>query len=116
MFQPTEDHLNPSCFTSETQPNVRRSAFFSTVHFKNNVLYQALCLLENGAVVDQARDDGSTAFHDACALGNPDIVQLLLKHGANVDKKDSTGQSAPHIKIKHGKAVLLEIPRVKLEI
>ena len=54
---------------------------------------QALCLIENGAIVDQARDDGSTAMHDACALGNPDIVKLLIKNGAEVNKKDSTGTS-----------------------
>ena len=53
---------------------------------------QAECLIENGAIVDQARDDGSTALHDACALGNPDIVTLLIRNGANVNKKDSTGK------------------------
>ena len=53
--------------------------------------FQAECLIENGTIVDQARDDGSTALHDACALGHPDIVTLLIRNGANVNKKDSTG-------------------------
>ncbi len=48
-------------------------------------------LLESGAHVDQARDDGSTALHDACALGNPDVASLLIKHHADVNKKDATG-------------------------
>ena len=57
--------------------------------------FQALTLIENGARLDQSRDDGSSALHDACAIGHADIVCLLINNGANINKKDGTGK--PHL-------------------
>ncbi|KAL2742327.1 L-asparaginase isoform X2 [Vespula maculifrons] len=45
-------------------------------------------LKEYGANISQTNADGRTALHIACCQGNLNIVQELLKMGANVNMKD----------------------------
>ncbi|XP_070576390.1 uncharacterized protein [Ptychodera flava] len=52
------------------------------------------CLLENGALVNEANADGVTPLHDAVQRGDKDIVQLFLQYKANVDIKASKGSFA----------------------
>ena len=48
-------------------------------------------LLELGASVDATDSVGRTPLHGAAALGYPEIVQLLVDHGARLDAKDKGG-------------------------
>jgi ankyrin repeat protein len=48
-------------------------------------------LLDLGASVDSADSVGRTPLHGAAALGYPEIVQLLVDHGAKLDAKDKGG-------------------------
>jgi len=48
-------------------------------------------LLELGLSVDAADSVGRTPLHGAAALGYPEVVQLLVDHGARLDAKDKGG-------------------------
>jgi len=58
-----------------------RQQRFETVNF----------LLGVGASVDAVDSVGRTPLHGAAALGYPEIVQLLVDHGARLDAKDKGG-------------------------
>lgn len=48
-------------------------------------------LLDLGGSVDAADSVGRTPLHGAAALGYPEVVQLLVEHGAKLDAKDKGG-------------------------
>ncbi|KAF8492973.1 hypothetical protein F5888DRAFT_857262 [Russula emetica] len=52
-------------------------------------------LLERGVDVNARAKDDSTALHEASAYGTPEVVRLLLEHGANVEMKNNNGRT-PH--------------------
>lgn len=62
-------------------------------------------LLENRSPVNTTDVDSSTALHHAIAEGHGDAALVLLKAGADTDKKDSSGafaiDLAPDAKIKN---------------
>lgn len=51
-------------------------------------------LLANRSPVNASDGDGCTALHHAIAEGHGDAAVVLLKAGAETDKKDSTGALA----------------------
>jgi ankyrin repeat protein len=51
-------------------------------------------LLEKGANVNQARQDGKTALMLAILFGKIQIIELLLEKGANVNQADQYGDTA----------------------
>jgi aryl-alcohol dehydrogenase-like predicted oxidoreductase len=53
----------------------------------------AVLLLEKGADVSIANNDGNTALHLASFFAHPDLVELLLKHGAAVRVKNGRGET-----------------------
>ena len=54
----------------------------------------AQLLLEQKAQVDRAANGGETALIRAVHLRDTAMVQILISHGANADKRDLTGLSA----------------------
>jgi len=60
-----------------------------------NQLGTAEVLLERGAEIDRGGPDGMTPLMMAAGYGNDDMVDLLLRHGAN-----------PHLKTKDGATAL----------
>ncbi|MEY9979088.1 ankyrin repeat domain-containing protein [Lysinibacillus sp. RC79] len=62
------------------------------------VLYPevAECLLDNGALIDLTTNDGDTPLHTQVSDGEEriDIIQLLLKRGANSEIKNIFGENA----------------------
>ncbi len=54
----------------------------------------AASLLSNGADPNAAQPDGSTALHAAAARGAVDLVEMLIRKGADVDARDSNGRTA----------------------
>lgn len=51
-------------------------------------------LVGSGARIDDATDTGETALISAVHLRNVEMVRLLLKAGADPDRKDNSGRSA----------------------
>ena len=51
-------------------------------------------LLEDGARVDEVKDDGNTALHCASTMGHVDIVQLLVEEGAFLEATGDSGATA----------------------
>jgi ankyrin repeat protein len=54
----------------------------------------ASILIEKGADVNAARQDGRTVLMSAVMVGWPEIVAILLRHHANVDARDAQGHVA----------------------
>ena len=52
-------------------------------------------LLENGARIKQV-PEGDPILHEAIRSGNPEIVDLLVKHGADINTTDCLGQTPLH--------------------
>ena len=48
-------------------------------------------LIEQGATVDGINDDGSSAFHYACAFGSLHCLAVLLKAGCSTSAVDGAG-------------------------
>lgn len=52
------------------------------------------CLIDYGADVDSADEDGSTALHVAAFNGKRKAVKLLVQYGASLKLRDSQGRTA----------------------
>lgn len=65
-------------------------------------------LLRLGVVVDGYDAKGSTALIHACGQGQPDMVRLLLKHGADVKLPARSGATALWAAISQGHIEVLE--------
>jgi len=54
-------------------------------------------LLERGVYVDARKVDGSTALHVAAFDGRPEIVRVLLDHGANANEQNGHSEAPIHL-------------------
>ena len=52
-------------------------------------------LLDQGAVVDRAAENGVTLLYIACCNGHVDTARLLLDKGAEVDRAEKDGARGP---------------------
>lgn len=50
-------------------------------------------LIENGASLTVANNDGATALHTAAFFAHPEVVRLLIDHGAEVNAKNIRGET-----------------------
>ena len=55
-----------------------------------------LLLLHFGADVHRVNYNGATALFFAAAGGNPDVMRILAKSGADLNVKDKLGQTPLH--------------------
>ncbi|KAK5923853.1 hypothetical protein CgunFtcFv8_000784 [Champsocephalus gunnari] len=83
---------------------------------QNGHLNVVEALLQKGANVCCESESGPVLF-DAAASGNPDIISLLLDHGADPNQPLSSGHLPIHRVAYHGHILALErlIPVTKLE-
>ncbi|MCC2646037.1 MAG: hypothetical protein K0R02_102 [Rickettsiaceae bacterium] len=58
-------------------------------------------LLNKNIAYDLNENDARTALHHAAYRGNAGIVELLLKHGMNINAQDSNGQTPLHLLCTH---------------
>lgn len=66
-------------------------------------------LLDAGAPVDQARDDGATPLYKACQDGGSmEIAEMLIKAGASVNKPDPSGMTPLWLAIHQGRPKLVK--------
>ena len=70
-------------------------------------------LLDNGADVNQADYRGCTALMRAAYIGYPNLVNVLLAHGADKTMKDNEANLAIHYVRKECLADLKDILKVE---
>jgi len=59
-------------------------------------------LIERGANVNALQGESRwTPLHSACSQGRPKIAEVLIKHGANIEAKDRSGQTPLHYAIEN---------------
>ncbi len=90
---PTKNGLTP--LMAAVSPD-RRSLALRSLHAGqavNQALEAVRLVLQLGADVNAANDEGDTALHIAAAKGANAIVQLLVENGARLDVKNKLGQT-----------------------
>uniref|UniRef100_A0A3B5MJM3 Uncharacterized protein n=1 Tax=Xiphophorus couchianus TaxID=32473 RepID=A0A3B5MJM3_9TELE len=58
-------------------------------------------LLEHGAKPNIVNEAGMSPFHQACSLGNEQLVDLLLRYAAGVNKPSAAGESCLFLFLNH---------------
>lgn len=58
-------------------------------------------LLEHGAEVNAANEAGMTPLQEVCKMGNKELVDLLLRYGANINKLSKAGESCLFLFLNH---------------
>lgn len=71
----------------------------------------AKALLEHGAGVNAAQQDGFRPLHGAAQNGQEEMVLLLLDHGADIDAKSGDGQTALSIAQAEGHDLVVDLLR-----
>ena len=66
-------------------------------------------LLDRGAKINAATQDGWTALHFACLRGDEGLVELLLDRGAEVSMTTTAGMSALSIATSEGDRDIVEL-------
>ncbi len=66
-------------------------------------------LLDRGAKINAATEDGWTALHFACLRGDEGLVQLLLDRGADVSMTTAAGVSVLSIAMSEGDREIVEL-------
>lgn len=66
-------------------------------------------LLDRGAKINAATQDGWTALHFACLRGDEGLVQLLLDRDADVSMTTTSGVSALSIATSEGDREIVEL-------
>ena len=64
----------------------------------------ARLLLDKGAAVDRARNNGSTPLYAACFNGHVEVTRLLLNKGAEVDRANDGGGTPLFVACQEGRA------------
>ena len=68
-------------------------------------------LLESNSLVDPLNGDDETPLHLAARNGNPQMVALLMDHGANVHAKNNKGQTPLHLASE-----MLDIENIRYDV
>lgn len=58
-------------------------------------------LLERGAEVNAVNNAGMTPLHEVCSMGNTELVELLLRYGANINQLSGAGESCLFLFLNH---------------
>lgn len=101
--------------------NAQDSAGYTALHYAARNGHYEICkiLVENDAETNvQTRCGRAAPLHRAAVQNHPDIVGLLLKHGANPNLKDADGYTALHkaITARSMSVCKMLIPRTDLSL
>ena len=66
-------------------------------------------MLDKGAEVDRADEDGFTPLYIACQNGHVDAARLLLEKGAEVDRATKKGSTPLGIAQKKGHSAIIAL-------
>uniref|UniRef100_A0A7N5ZWK3 Ankyrin repeat domain 61 n=1 Tax=Anabas testudineus TaxID=64144 RepID=A0A7N5ZWK3_ANATE len=58
-------------------------------------------LLEHGAEPNAKNKAGMTPLQEACSMGNKELVDLLLRYGANINKLNQAGENCLFLFLNH---------------
>lgn len=58
-------------------------------------------LVDHGAEANAANKAGRTPLHEACSMGNEELVDLLLRYGANINKLSTAGENCLFLFLNH---------------
>ncbi|XP_010727981.2 ankyrin repeat domain-containing protein 61 [Larimichthys crocea] len=58
-------------------------------------------LVDHGAEANAANKAGRTPLHEACSMGNEELVDLLLRYGANINKLSIAGENCLFLFLNH---------------
>ena len=98
-------------------PSTKASVMSSTLveaqplHFAatNGDVELVTLLLDRGATINAATQDGWTALHFACLRGDKGLVELFLDRGADVSMTTESGLSALSIATSEGDPEIVEL-------
>ena len=66
-------------------------------------------MLEHGADVNKANEDGETQLHMACYADEVDAARLLLENGAAVDRANKNGKTPLSIAEEMGHSAVVAL-------
>ena len=58
--------------------------------------------------MDHQNSEGTRALHAACATGSPDMVELLVRMGAEVDCRNQIGQTPLIVAAENNQAEIIK--------
>lgn len=58
-------------------------------------------LLKQGAKANAVNKAGMTPLQEACSMGNKELVDLLLRYGANINKLNNAGENCLFLFLNH---------------
>ena len=76
---------------------------------KNNKAEEVIKLLEQGADINLADNDGWTPLYVACRNNSKDVAKLLIEHKADIGCKNKNGKTALDIANEDGYSEIAEI-------
>lgn len=91
-LEAVQQHIQAGSDLNVKEPTAGSTPLISAAIFGKTEI--ALALINAGADVDLANNDGSTALHCAAFLCRTELVQSLLEHGANKELKNNYGSTA----------------------
>lgn len=114
-----DDHDN-SKYTKTNKDKKNRSSGDLQVKFSNSTLFLTACangdinecdrlINDNQVHIDATTSDGLTGLHEAAICGNAQMVEYLIKKGANVNCCDNEGWTPLHAASSLGQVKVVEI-------
>ena len=66
-------------------------------------------LIDAGARIESANEEGLIALHEAARTDSPIIVEMLLKNGADINASNNEGATALHVATERGYKVVVRL-------
>ena len=66
-------------------------------------------MLEQGACVEAAAADGTTALMSAASAGHLEVVRVLLAHNAQVNAANQAGETPLHVAVRDNQVAIVEL-------
>ncbi|XP_054824814.1 ankyrin repeat-containing protein At5g02620-like [Prosopis cineraria] len=106
MYIILENSISPN----HSGPNGRTALYAALIHYEKiekkgvDGIIEILekLMFKIPSIVNEADDNGWRPLYLAVILGNPEVIGVLLKHGATAYMRDNKGRTALHLAAYHG--------------